>query len=194
MRSVSHGDRSIGDDQLRLRMRAHATGQRRTGRRERGSDRKDRALMLRRDSLASRFSSSAFTFGISAMLGYRLVLRIRDLPSTRPCVFNPAGTPKDASLLMASPGDPIMANWPDLFRCAAPCFGSATGEVDKNGAVCRRPRLLRTFMVDTRQVGPLRRKDHGRHQAEQNRGCDDRRQCEQQPNQGDEAVALHHGN
>ena len=124
MRSVSHEDRSIGDDQLRLRMRAHATGLRRTGRRERGSDRKDRALMLRRDSLASRFSSSAFTFGISAMLGYRLVLRIRDLPSRRPCVFNPAGTPKDASLLMASPGDPSWRTGPICFAALRRASGA----------------------------------------------------------------------
>ncbi|MEV8668905.1 Tn3 family transposase, partial [Klebsiella pneumoniae] len=34
-------------------------------------------------------------FGISAMLGYRLVLRIRDLPSKRLYVFDPATTPSE---------------------------------------------------------------------------------------------------
>jgi TnpA family transposase len=60
-------------------------------------------------------------FGISAMLGYRLVLRIRDLPSKRLYVFNPAGTPKDLRKLVGGKirEELIVANWPDLFRCAA---------------------------------------------------------------------------
>lgn len=60
-------------------------------------------------------------FGISAMLGYRLVLRIRDLPSKRLYVFNPAATPKDLRGLVGGKirKELIVANWPDLFRCAA---------------------------------------------------------------------------
>ncbi|MBB3395397.1 TnpA family transposase [Rhizobium sp. BK060] len=60
-------------------------------------------------------------FGISAMLGYRLVLRIRDLPSKRLYVFNPAATPKDLRKLVGGKirEELIVANWPDLFRCAA---------------------------------------------------------------------------
>lgn len=34
-------------------------------------------------------------FGISAMLGYHLVLRIHDLPSKRLYVFDPAATPNE---------------------------------------------------------------------------------------------------
>lgn len=60
-------------------------------------------------------------FGISAMLGYRLILRIRDLPSKRLYVFNPAATPKDLRGLVGGKirEELIVANWPDLFRCAA---------------------------------------------------------------------------
>ncbi|GLS35036.1 hypothetical protein GCM10010869_06240 [Mesorhizobium tianshanense] len=60
-------------------------------------------------------------FGTSAMLGYRLVLRIRDLPSKRLYVFNPAGTPKNLRQLVGGKirEELIVANWPDLFRCAA---------------------------------------------------------------------------
>lgn len=60
-------------------------------------------------------------FGTSGMLGYRLVLRIRDLPSKRLYVFNPAGTPKDLRKLVGGKirEELIVANWPDLFRCAA---------------------------------------------------------------------------
>ncbi len=60
-------------------------------------------------------------FGISAMLGYRLVLRIRDLPSKRLYVFDPATTPSELRPLVGGKAREalIVSNWPDLFRCAA---------------------------------------------------------------------------
>ncbi|CDG40482.1 MULTISPECIES: Tn3 family transposase [Asaia] len=60
-------------------------------------------------------------FGISAMLGYRLVLRIRDLPSKKLYVFDSAATPRDLRPLVGGKVREalIVANWPDLFRCAA---------------------------------------------------------------------------
>lgn len=60
-------------------------------------------------------------FGISAMLGYRLVLRIRDLPSKRLYVFEPAATPSELRPLVGGKARDalIVSNWPDLFRCAA---------------------------------------------------------------------------
>jgi TnpA family transposase len=60
-------------------------------------------------------------FGISAMLGYRLVLRIRDLPSKRLYVFDPAATPRELRPLVGGKlrDALIVSNWPDMFRCAA---------------------------------------------------------------------------
>jgi len=60
-------------------------------------------------------------FGISGMLGYRLVLRIRDLPSKRLYVFDPAATPGELRPLVGGKAREalIVSNWPDLFRCAA---------------------------------------------------------------------------
>lgn len=60
-------------------------------------------------------------FGISAMLGYRLVLRIRDLPSKRLYVFDPAATPSELRPLVGGKARDalIVSNWPDLFRSAA---------------------------------------------------------------------------
>lgn len=60
-------------------------------------------------------------FGISAVLGYRLVLRIRDLPSKRLYVFDPAATPSELRQLVGGKARDalIVSNWPDLFRCAA---------------------------------------------------------------------------
>ena len=60
-------------------------------------------------------------FGISAMLGYRLVLRIRDLPSKRLYVFDPTATPTELRPLVGSKAREalIVSNWPGLFRCAS---------------------------------------------------------------------------
>lgn len=60
-------------------------------------------------------------FGISATLGYRLVLRIRDLPSKRLYVFDPAATPSELRPLVGGKAREVLivSNWPDLFRCAA---------------------------------------------------------------------------
>lgn len=60
-------------------------------------------------------------FGTSGILGYQLVLRIRDLPSKRLYVFNPAETTKDLRKLVGGKirEELIVANWPDLFRCAS---------------------------------------------------------------------------
>lgn len=60
-------------------------------------------------------------FEISAMLGYRLVLRIRALPSKRLYVFDPTATPGKLRSLVGGKAREalVVANWPDLFRCAA---------------------------------------------------------------------------
>ena len=60
-------------------------------------------------------------FGMSGLLDQRLVLRIRDLPSKRLYVFDPAGTPSELRKLVGGKirEDVIVANWPDLFRTIA---------------------------------------------------------------------------
>ncbi|WP_301538686.1 Tn3 family transposase, partial [Klebsiella pneumoniae] len=57
----------------------------------------------------------------SSLLGYNLVLRISDLPSKRLYVFNPDTTPTELRQLVGGPAreDLIVANLPDIFRCAA---------------------------------------------------------------------------
>jgi TnpA family transposase len=58
---------------------------------------------------------------MSGLLDRRLVLRIRDLPSKRFYVFDPAGTPTELRKLVAGKirEDIIVPNWPDLFRAIA---------------------------------------------------------------------------
>ncbi|EJU11811.1 transposase for transposon Tn3926 [Sphingomonas sp. LH128] len=82
-------------------------------------------------------------FGISAMLGYRLVLRIRDLPSKRLYVFDPAATPAELRPLVGGKAREalIVSNWPDLFRCAATM---STGQVAPS-------RILRKLAAYPRQ-------------------------------------------
>lgn len=74
-----------------------------------------------REQYADTAGFTDHLFGTSAMLGYRLVLRIRDLPSKRLYVFNPDATPKELRKLVSGKirEELIVANWPDLFRCAA---------------------------------------------------------------------------
>lgn len=73
------------------------------------------------EQYADTASFTDHLFGTSGLLGYRLVLRVRDLPSKRLYVFNPAGTPKDLRKLVGGKirEELIIANLPDLFRCAA---------------------------------------------------------------------------
>ncbi|MDK9482718.1 Tn3 family transposase, partial [Klebsiella pneumoniae] len=60
-------------------------------------------------------------FGASSLLGYKLVLRIRYLPSKRLYVVNPDTTPMELRKLVGGKAreELIVANWPDIVRCAA---------------------------------------------------------------------------
>ena len=60
-------------------------------------------------------------FAVTALLGYRFIPRIRDLPSTRLYVFDPGTAPKALKPLIGGKirESMIMANWPDILRCTA---------------------------------------------------------------------------
>jgi TnpA family transposase len=60
-------------------------------------------------------------FAVTSLLGYRFVPRIRDLPSTRLYVFEPAAVPKELRGLLGGKikEAQIIANWPDILRSAA---------------------------------------------------------------------------
>lgn len=60
-------------------------------------------------------------FGASSLLGQRLVLRVRDLPSKRFYVFETSATPTELRKLVAGKiqENVIITNWPDLFRATA---------------------------------------------------------------------------
>ena len=60
-------------------------------------------------------------FAVTALLGFQFIPRIRDLPSKRLYVFDPAITPKELKGLIGGKIREalIIANWPDILRSAA---------------------------------------------------------------------------
>ena len=60
-------------------------------------------------------------FAVSALLGYRFIPRIRDLPSKRLYVFEPSTVPKELRGLVGGKirENLIAQNWPDILRAVA---------------------------------------------------------------------------
>jgi TnpA family transposase len=60
-------------------------------------------------------------FAVTALLGYQFIPRIRDLPSKRLYVFDPASTPKELRGLIGGKvrEGVITSNWPDVLRSVA---------------------------------------------------------------------------
>jgi len=82
-------------------------------------------------------------FAVTAPLSYRFIPRIRDLPSKRLYLFDPAAAPKELRGLIGGKVREkiIRENWPDILRTIATM---ATG-------VMRPSQLLKTFAVNPRQ-------------------------------------------
>jgi TnpA family transposase len=74
-----------------------------------------------REQYADTAGYTDHVFGLGGLLDRRVVLRIRDLPSRRLYVFDPASTPPELRKLVAGKirENVIIANWPDLFRSVA---------------------------------------------------------------------------
>ena len=60
-------------------------------------------------------------FAVTSLLAYRFIPRIRDLPSKRLYVFDPASIPKELKGLIGGKirENTIIENWPDILRSAA---------------------------------------------------------------------------
>ncbi len=74
-----------------------------------------------REHYADTGGFSDQVFASASILGYRFIPHIRDLPSRRLYVFNPAGTPNELRGLVGGKirEDLIVSNWPDILRSAA---------------------------------------------------------------------------
>ena len=97
-------------------------------------------------------------FGMSGLLDQRLVLRIRDLPSKRLYVFDPAGTPSELRKLVGGKirEDVIVANWPGLFRTIATVNAGRIEPYQMLRKLAANPRQS-TLAVALREVGRVER-------------------------------------
>ena len=74
-----------------------------------------------REQYADTGGFTDHVFAVTSILGYRFVPRIRDLPSKRIYVFEPAACPKELRGLIGGKlrQSMIASNWPDILRLGA---------------------------------------------------------------------------
>ena len=74
-----------------------------------------------REQYADTGGFTDHVFAVTALLNYRFIPRIRDLPSKRLYVFDPGSVPKELKGLIGGKvrEGTIVANWPDILRSAA---------------------------------------------------------------------------
>jgi TnpA family transposase len=74
-----------------------------------------------REQYADTGGFTDHVFAVTSILGYQFIPRIRDLPSKRLYVFDPANSPKELRGLLGGKVREglITSNWPDILRIAA---------------------------------------------------------------------------
>mgnify|MGYP001189976446 FL=1 len=74
-----------------------------------------------REQYADTGGFTDHVFGVTALLGFQFIPRIRDLPSKRLYLFDPAACPKELKGLIGGKirDRLIAANWPDILRSVA---------------------------------------------------------------------------
>lgn len=74
-----------------------------------------------REQYADTGGFTDHVFAVTALLGFQFIPRIRDLPSKRLYLFDPAACPKELKGLIGGKiKEPLIAaNWPDILRSAA---------------------------------------------------------------------------
>ena len=74
-----------------------------------------------REQYADTGGFTDHVFAVTALLGFQFIPRIRDLPSKRLYLFDPAACPKELKGLIGGKIKErlIMANWPDILRSVA---------------------------------------------------------------------------
>lgn len=96
-----------------------------------------------REQFADTGGFTDHVFAVTALLGFQFIPRIRDLPSKRLYLFDPAACPKELKELIGGKvKEPlIISNWPDILRSVATM---ATGAMQPS-------QLLRKFASYSRQ-------------------------------------------
>ncbi len=80
-----------------------------------------------REQYADTGGFTDHVFAVTALLGFQFIPRIRDLPSKRLYIFDPASCPKELKGLIGGKirDRLIAANWPDILRSAATMVAGA---------------------------------------------------------------------
>lgn len=80
-----------------------------------------------REQYADTGGFTDHVFAVTALLGFQFIPRIRDLPSKRLYLFDPASCPKELNGLIGGKIKErlITANWPDILRSAATMVAGA---------------------------------------------------------------------
>ena len=80
-----------------------------------------------REQYADTGGFTDHVFAVTALLGFQFIPRIRDLPSKRLYLFDPAACPKELKGLIGGKIKErlIMTNWPDILRSAATMVAGA---------------------------------------------------------------------
>ena len=80
-----------------------------------------------REQYADTGGFTDHVFAVTALLGFQFIPRIRDLPSKRLYLFDPASCPKELKGLIGGKIKErlITANWPDILRSAATMMAGA---------------------------------------------------------------------
>jgi len=80
-----------------------------------------------REQYADTGGFTDHVFAVTALLGFQFIPRIRDLPSKRLYLFNPASCPKELTgLIGGKVREPVISsNWPDILRAAATMVAGA---------------------------------------------------------------------
>ena len=97
-------------------------------------------------------------FAVTALLGFQFIPRIRDLPSKRLYLFDPAACPKELKGLIGGKiKEPLIAaNWPDILRSAATMVAGVMppSQLLRKFASCPRQHEL---AVALREIGRVER-------------------------------------
>ena len=111
-----------------------------------------------RESFADTGGFTDHVFAITAALGVRFVPRLRDLPSKRLYVFDPASVPKELRGLIGGKvrEGTITRNWPDILRSAATMVAGILppSQLLRKFAACPRQHDL---AVALREIGRVER-------------------------------------
>ena len=111
-----------------------------------------------REQYADTGGFTDHVFAVTALLGFQFIPRIRDLPSKRLYLFDPASCPKELKgLIGGKVREPVISsNWPDILRSAATMVAGAMAPSQLLRKFASYPRQ-HELAVALREIGRIER-------------------------------------